>query len=156
MKSILKKLLFGFLVLLFGAGMGAAGWWFGFRDGFSLAYSETGARLCGYYYEDRSNDPVATKRFLDLYTTEVAAHLLNVDHRFPSYLQPSRAQIVLKQLRATWQPDEKLFRAASDTITQFPGESRRKDYWTAWHQVEPRWTLRNPPKAKSPEQTAAK
>ena len=127
MKPVLKKLLVAFLALLFCVGIAVAGWWFGFRDGFSLAYSETGARLSAYYYEDRSNDPNASKRFLDLYTTEVASHLLNVHHRFPLFVvQPYKAQAVLMQLRATWQPDEKLFRAASNTLGHYPAETPRE------------------------------
>ena len=75
---MLKKTFSVVGVLLFGIGMAAAGWWFGFRDGLSMAYTQTGGLLATVHKAAQDSDPAKGKAFLDIYTTDVACHLLRV------------------------------------------------------------------------------
>ena len=91
-------------------GMGAAGWWFGHRDGMTYAYSEVGGELVSYHLAVKSGDTARADKVIETLTGDSVSLLLDGRHSFPLFFEnPHRVNGVLAMLRAAWTPRSKRF-----------------------------------------------
>jgi hypothetical protein len=107
----MKRRVFTFVMMVvLAGGMGAAGWWFGHRDGMTYAYGEVGGELVSYHLAVKSGDTATAEKVIETLTGDSVSLLLDGRHSFPLFFEnPHRANGVLAMLRAAWTPRSKRF-----------------------------------------------
>jgi hypothetical protein len=105
-----RKILTLVSAVVLAGGMGAAGWWFGHRDGMTYAYAEVGGERVSCHVAVKSGDTATAEKVIETLTGDSVSLLLDGRHSFPLFFEnPNRANRVLAMLRAAWSPRSKHF-----------------------------------------------
>ena len=107
----MKRILIRVVILLVVAFLsGWAGWYFGMRDGVTLAYCEVSIPLVSYQVAKSQGDTNTIDRIMEDLTGDTVSYVLDGRHSFPLYRTfPYRSEHVLSQFRAVWTPRAKHF-----------------------------------------------
>lgn len=140
------------LISLLGAivaGVAYAGWWLGFRDGLTYAYSATGAELVSYHLAVKSGDTTTAAKVVETMTGDSVSMLLDGRHSFPLYgTFPYRSDTVLAMLRATWTPSTRRFGLSTRHPHRRPDEH---DYADEFQKIEPAASVRMAARYEPPQ-----
>jgi len=126
-------ILLAVLALLFIGG--AAGWYFGMRDGVGLAYSEVALALRTYHLAAKNGDSKVQHNCIEHLSELTVCHLVDTDTSSHLTSQvPYKSHASISMLKQVWQPASNAVLVA---IPHYPRTPRDRDYKAALDRIAP-------------------
>jgi hypothetical protein len=135
-----RKLLTVVAALVLVTGIAYMGWWLGYRDGITYAYTEVGLEMVSYHVASKTGDSATAAKVVEALTEDTVSMLLDGRHSSPVYFEsPLRVDSILSMLRAAWSPKTKYFGSRTLHLHRNPAEH---DYAAEFQSIQPASSVR--------------